>query len=105
MTATRTDPHAADEHEAYVAQVFERAATYDRVGIAHFWPIAHWLLRLVRLIPGDVVLDAGCRTGPATFAAADVISMVADICWYQGALSLRTTIRYTTAAVGAGGSR
>ena len=53
------------------AGVFDRAAaTYDRVGVELFGPVAELLVGELRLRPGERVLDLGCGRGAVLLRAA-----------------------------------
>lgn len=63
-----------DQRKRLIADVFDRAAdTYESVGVDFFTRFARHLVSLAGLRPGDVVLDAGCGRGAATFAAAEAV--------------------------------
>jgi len=54
-----------------VALAFDAVADhYDQSGVAFFEPIARRLADLVRVRPGEAVLDVGCGRGAVTLAAA-----------------------------------
>lgn len=62
------------ELKTAIAGVFDRAAeTYDSVGIDYFTQFGRHLVAVSGLRPGDVVLDAGCGRGAATFPAAEAV--------------------------------
>ncbi|HEV2890626.1 MAG TPA: methyltransferase domain-containing protein [Frankiaceae bacterium] len=66
-----TDPEAFKQG---LAGVFDRAAeSYDNVGVDYFTAFGRRLVALAGLRPGDVVLDAGCGRGAATFPAAEAV--------------------------------
>jgi SAM-dependent methyltransferase len=55
--------------------VFDLAApTYDEVGVPWFGPIAEGLVDALAPRPGEVVLDAGCGKGAATFLLAERVA-------------------------------
>lgn len=52
--------HAVSPQSQRVADIFTRAAmTYESVGVNWFVPIAHGLIDVVDISPGDRVLDIG----------------------------------------------
>jgi ubiquinone/menaquinone biosynthesis C-methylase UbiE len=63
-----------EEHKATIAGLFDRLAPdYDNVGVDYFQVFAARLVDLVGLRPGEHVLDAGCGSGAATFAAVEAV--------------------------------
>ncbi|MER6950610.1 class I SAM-dependent methyltransferase [Nonomuraea sp. NPDC000554] len=62
------------DEKQYMAGVFHRAsASYERVGVPFFGPVAAELVRRAAPAPGDSVLDAGCGTGASLLPAADAV--------------------------------
>lgn len=55
------------------------AETYDQNGVEYFRPVAHRLVELAELRPGEYVLDIGCGRGAALFAAADAVAPTGQV--------------------------
>lgn len=65
---------SGEEHKAYVAGVFGRAAQdYDRVGPPLFAPLGRRLVELAGLPEGGRVLDVACGAGAVTVPAAQAV--------------------------------
>jgi SAM-dependent methyltransferase len=68
------------DQRAMIAGVFDRAAaTYDRVGVEMFGPIADRLVAELHLRQGERLLDVGCGRGAVLLRAAERIGATGTV--------------------------